>query len=228
MNGRKRIFRALGLALFWLGILLAVALASGGTMADLEATFYGFPWYTHERLPGFKCPVLMTRWETGTVSLTLKNPTDRTIPFLAHADISTPGPTREARTKVEVAPGEKQRVEWTVTSADVDLGYFIFVSGWTNPAYPYPTRQSMCGILVLNVPGLTGQQVFAGTLVVSVLSMVGGIYLWITGSRPLAGRRRSATGAADAQPLDAGTLDGFCRDNPLRVRNIAVECDLAT
>jgi hypothetical protein len=192
MNTRTQVYRGLGFALLWFGILLAMALASVGTLADLEAAFYGFPWWAEESLPGFRCPILMTRSETGTISVTLKNPTDRTIPFLAHADISTTGPTREVRTKVEVAPGEKKRVDWTVTSADVDLGFFIFANGWTNPAYPYPYRQSMCGILVLDVPGLTGQQIFALTLLVSLSSMVGGMCLWIAGNRPLKGRRRSA------------------------------------
>jgi hypothetical protein len=193
MNARKKTFRALGFTLFWLGVLAAVALAAAGTVADLEATFYGFPWWADGSLPGFRCPVLMTSWETSTVSLTLKNPTDRAIPFRAHAEISTPGQARDVPVMVEVAPGEKERVVWSVTSADVDLGFFIFVNGWTNPAYPYPTRQSMCGILVLNVAGLTGRQIFALTLAASVLCMIGGMGLWIAGSKPLEGRRRSAT-----------------------------------
>jgi len=195
VSTRKKLYRALGFTLLWLGILLAMALAVAGTAADLEAAFYGFPLWAEESLPGFRCPVLMARWETGTVSVTLRNPTDRTIPFLARAEISTRGPTRDVRTKVEVAPGEKQRVEWSVTSADIDLGFFIFVNGMTNPTYPYPYRQSMCGILVLDVPGLTGNQVFVLTLVVSVLSMVGGMSLWVVGSRPLEGKRQSATAA---------------------------------
>jgi hypothetical protein len=193
MNRGRKAARTLGFVLLWLGILSAMALAAAGTVADLEAAFYGFPWWSKEPLPGFRCPVLMTRSETGAVSLTLKNPTDRTILFRAHADISTPGQAREVPVMVEIAPGEKERVAWDVTSADVDLGFFIFVNGWTNPAYPYPTRQSMCGILVLDVPGLTGMQIFGLTLVTSVLCIAGGMSLWIANSKPLEGRRRSVT-----------------------------------
>jgi len=195
MTARKQLYRALGFILLWLGILLAMALATAGTVADLEATFYGFPLWAEESLPGFRCPVLMTREETGTVSVILRNPTDRPIPFTARAEISTTGPARQVRNQVEVAAGEKARVDWTVTAADVDLKYFIFVNGMTNPTYPYPYRQSMCGILVLDVPGITGKQVFALTLFVSALGMVGGMFLWIKGNRPLEGRRRAATGA---------------------------------
>jgi hypothetical protein len=195
MSTRKKLSRALGFTLLWLGILLAMSVALAGTMADLEASFYGFPLWAEAPLPGFRCPVLMTKWETGTVSLTLKNSTDKPIPFTARAEISTEGPTRQVRTQVEVAPGGKERVEWSVTSADIDLGFFVFVNAMTNPAYPYPYRQSMCGILVLDVPGLTGNQIFALTLLIGMLSMVGGMRLWVVGSRPLEGRRRSATAA---------------------------------
>lgn len=195
MTARKKLLRAVGFILLWLGILLAMALATAGTVADLEASFYGFPLWAEESLPGFRCPVLMTREETGTISVILRNPTDKPIPFTARAEISTTGPARQVRNQVEVAPGGKARVDWTVTAADVDLRFFIFANGMTNPTYPYPYRQSMCGILVLDVPGMKGKQIFALTLVVSVLSMGGGMFLWIRGNQPLEGRRRSATGA---------------------------------
>jgi hypothetical protein len=195
MKAGQKAIRALGFVLLWFGILLAMALALAGTWADLEATFYGFPVLGNVSLPGFHCPVLMTASEVGTVTLTLKNPTDKPIPFSAHADISTRGVARELRTQVQVAPGKKERVVWTVTSADVDLGFFIFVKGATYPAYPYPYRQSTCGILVLDLTGLTGNQVFSLALVISVLSMLGGLRLWTVGNRPLEGRRRSATAA---------------------------------
>jgi hypothetical protein len=195
MNTGRKAIRILGFVPLWFGILLAMALAIGGIWADIEAAFYGFPVLGNVSLPGFRCPVLMTAAETGSVTLTLKNPTDRPIPFYAHADISTPGVARELRTQVLVAPGAKERVVWTVTSADVDLGFFIFVMGATYPAYPYPYRRSTCGILVLPVPGLTGSQVYTLALAVSVLSMLGGMGLWMVGNKPLEGRRRSATAA---------------------------------
>jgi len=133
--------------------------------------------------------------EVGTITLTLKNPTDRPVQFAAQADISNPGLAREERTSVLLAPGEKKRVDWTVTSADVDLGFFIFVKPATYPTYPYPYRQSTCGILVLNIPGLTGNLVFSLALVVSVLSLLSGMSLWIAGNQPLEGRRRDTTAA---------------------------------
>jgi hypothetical protein len=193
MNARKKAFRALGFALLWFGILLAIALAAAGTWADLEASFYGFPKYGNISLPGFECPVLMTASEVGSVTLTLKNPTDRPVKFAAQVDISNPGPAREERTSALLAPGEKKRVDWTVTSADVDLGFFIFVKAATYPTYPYPYRQSTCGILVLNVPGVTGNLVFNLALVASVLSVLSGMSLWIAGNQPLEGRRRETT-----------------------------------
>lgn len=195
MSTRKKLSRAVGFFLLWLGILLAMALAVAGTVADLEATFYGFPLWAEESLPGFRCPVLMTREETGTVSVILRNPTDKPIPFTARAEISTRGPARQVREQVDVAPGGRARVDWTVTSDDIDLRYFVFVNGMTNPTYPFPYRQSMCGILVLDVPGMTGKQIFAFALAASLASMAGGMFLWVRGNQPLRGKKQSATAA---------------------------------
>lgn len=195
MSTRRKLSRALGFFLLWLGILLTMGLAAAGTVADLEATFYGFPLWAEEPLPGFRCPVLMTREETGTVTVILRNPTDRPIPFTARAEISTGGPARQVREQVEVAPGGKARVDWAVTSADIDLKYFVFVNGMTNPTYPFPYRQSMCGIMVLDVPGITGTQVLALVLIVGLASMAGGMLLWVKGNQPLEGKKRSATTA---------------------------------
>lgn len=188
MDKKAKIKRSAGMMLFSLGILLGMALAGGAAWADFEAVFYGFHKLADKPLPGLRCPVLMTFSETGTVAATFANPADRPIQLMVRTDVSGRARMRSERTTLALAPGETKQAHWIVTSDDIDLGFFIFVQVSSYPAYPLPFRGSTCGILVLNLPLLTGGQIFAFTLVTSLLGIVVGLSLWQASHRPLVGR----------------------------------------
>jgi hypothetical protein len=184
----RQIIRFLSILLFSAGILLGLALAGSAAWADLEAKFYGFEKMGDQALSGLRCPVVMTASETGTVSVTLTDPTDKPLQLMARADISNPIQIRTERKTLSLAPGEKNQLSWAVTSDDVDLDFFIFVKVSTYPTAASPFRESTCGIVVVNLPSLTGNQVFAVTLAASLLSIAIGLVLWEVSSRPLQGR----------------------------------------
>jgi hypothetical protein len=85
-----------------------------------------------------------------------------------------------------------------VTSDDAAFGRLVLVKVTVNRRYPLPSRQGTCGILVVGLPYFTGNQIFAFTLVVSFLSMVGGAGLWGVANRPLKGLGRDVTVAMGA------------------------------
>jgi hypothetical protein len=194
MTTRYRVMRAAGVALFSVGILVGMALAGGAAWADIEARFYGFPKMADRPLRGVQCPILMTTHETGVVSATFKNRSQQPLQLLVRADISSPGPWTVERTRLSLAPGESQTQRWTVSSENIDLGFFIFVRVANYPAYPFSFRETMCGILVLNLQGLTGNQVLNIALAVSLVCIPLGLALWeATQQRPLKGRARQTT-----------------------------------
>jgi hypothetical protein len=184
----RRIIRSLSILLFSAGVLLGVALAGSAAWADLEAKFYGFEKMGDKPLGGLRCPVVMTTSETRTISVTLTDPTDKPLQLMARADISNRIQIRTERKTLSLAPGEKNQLSWLVSSADIDLGFFIFAKVSTYPVAAFPFRESTCGIVVVNLPSLTGNQVFTFTLVASLLSIAIGLLLWEVSNRPLQGR----------------------------------------
>jgi len=194
MKTRKRIMRLVGILLFWVGVLLGMALAAGAVWADIEATFYGFSKMGDEPL-NLKCPIFVTAAEPGQFASTFKNPTQKPMQIMARTDVSGSGGIRTARTTVTLAPGEKTQLRWPVTSEDVDLGFFILAKVSSFPAYPFPFRESMCGMLFIRTTALSGNQIFVISVVASLLCMGVGLVLWQVSNRPLKGRLVSATWA---------------------------------
>jgi len=194
MKIRKKIMRLLGILLFWVGVLLGVALAAGAVWADIEATFYGFTKMGDKPL-NLKCPVFVTAAEPGQFASTFKNPNDKQMELMVRTDVSGYGGIRTARTTITLAPGEKEKVRWPVTSEDVDLGFFILAQVSSYPAYPLPFRESMCGMLFIKTTALTGNQIFVLLVVVSLLSMAAGLVLWQVSHQQLKGQVSSATWA---------------------------------
>jgi hypothetical protein len=197
MKSQKRIIRLLSVLVFSAGVLLGLALSAGAVWGDLEATLFGVSITADASLRTLKCPVMMTTTESGTVAATFSNPTGRQISPKIQTHISHGYVTlkREIRTRVRLAPGESQQLEWPVASDDAAYGYLILVKVLALGQYPLPSRQGSCGILVVNLPSFTGKQIVALSFATSLLSMVLGAALWVVGSQPLSKRGRAAVRA---------------------------------
>ncbi len=179
MTRHKKILRSLAIFFFSLGMLFSMALAGVASWADLEATFYGFERLTNERLTTLQCPVLMTVTETGTISAAVSNLSDVTVKPKLRIYVSGPGLFRAADVQITLDPGETQQVHWTVTSEDVDYKFLIMAKVLAFPYYMASTREGTCGILVLNLPNLTGSQVFDFALAAALSGLLIGLGLWI-------------------------------------------------
>lgn len=198
MERRARWVRALGLLLFVIGALLGLGLAGIAIWGDLEATLFDrtMELLSDASLKGLHCPMLLTTDESGTVSATIKNPLDRPAEFRVRIHVSRYLTLlRESDSWVSLAPGERQRVEWTVTPDDVVYDHLILVKVLQYPRYPLPSRLGSCGVVVVDLPILSGGQILALALAASLLGMSAGIGLWLAISRPLHGRELEAVRA---------------------------------
>lgn len=205
--------RPLGVLLFALGLLLGMALFGATIWADFEAVLFN-PGLSYEApLRSLRCPVMITPSETGTVSALLTNPLDRSTERYVRAHVTDGYITlmREINKSVPLAPGEKERLHWTVTADDAAFDRFILIKVIVRGRYPLPSRQGTCGILVVNAPFLTGNQVLGLTFAASLLSMVGGYGLWFNASRPLdqPGRQVSRAMVALAGGVVLGAIVGW-------------------
>lgn len=92
---------------------------------------------------------------------------------------------RSEETGYSLKAGATRKLSWKVGSGDIVFGNLILAHVYVHHAYTLPSRASTCGTVVVNLPGLTGLQLFLISLVLSLACMAAGWWLWLTGSRPL-------------------------------------------
>ena len=187
MNSENKAIRILGVVIFSVGVLLGTALFAAIVWADFEASMFDLNMRGTASLKTLRCPVMMTATEAGTVRATFANPLERPVEFMIRAHISDGYVTlmREINSTLSVAPGETKPLEWPVAPDDAAYGRLILVRVRVGARYPLPSRHASCGILVLGLPCLTGNLIFALAFAASLLSMVVGAGLWIRANRPL-------------------------------------------
>ncbi len=170
--------RILGILFFSVGILICTALTTAITWVFLESDFYGFPRLAVDRFDGISCPYFMTRRETSTILVSVSNPTEKVIEPVLRVDISTPGVADSSQVQMKIQPGQTQKFERPVGAENIDLGFFIFAKTYRYPTYPLPGAEANCGILILDVPFLTGMQIFIIGLILGLTFTSLGLALW--------------------------------------------------
>jgi len=181
----KRWHRTLGLYIFLAGVLLGMFFAALLTWADFEANLFDRPTDSKaSRLGSLRCPILLNQQETGTVTATFSNPTDYAARRTVDANISHGFVIlmREERTRIDLEPGEKRTLQWTISPEDAAWGQFILVHIETLRSGSLPSRSGSCGVLVSNLPFGTGTQITILIVAVSLLLMVIGTVLWRRGT----------------------------------------------
>lgn len=182
--------RALGMLLFSIGLFLGMAVSAGVLWGDLEAFLFDSSLGADEPLKTLRCPVIITSGETGTVTATFTNSGEKAVVRLVRAHISDGFVTlmREVNDRLVLEPGEIRRLKWTVTPDDAVWKHFILVRVHVLRSSPLPSYTGSCGILVMDLPGLTGNQIIVLTLLLSALSTTAGVGLVAAGSRPSGGQ----------------------------------------
>jgi hypothetical protein len=160
---------------YTVGLIVGLFLLVIAAWADMESSFYGFSRLAEAGLRGFSCPVLMTRGETASISLTISNTTDNPISPAARVEISTPLLTQEYHENLKLAPGESKRLEWSVGPENIDLKRFIFAKALVFSAFPRPNQEATCGIFIVDLPG-SGKVILPALIALSLLGMGFGVY----------------------------------------------------
>lgn len=176
-------------ALYFLGVVWLGAMAFAAAWPDMEASVFdsGTALAADAGLPELRCPWVMTADETAAVRVRFTNAADRPDAFLVRANISRGYASfvREDTQQVRLQPGESRELAWPVTAEDAAFDRLVLVRVLANRGLVTPARQSPCGILVLNVPGVSGQWLFVlGVLIGLALTTAGAAWWWVQ-RRPL-------------------------------------------
>ncbi|MEZ0396859.1 MAG: hypothetical protein ABWK53_10590 [Anaerolineales bacterium] len=195
MKAFRVLMRLLAVLLFSLSALGGAALFITANWADVESILYGFPRYGNKSTFAMHCPLVITTAETGQVTFTFENDSDVLLRPTVRFQVSNPGPFRLISERLELQPGESRQLQVEVYPNDAVLNRYIFVKMYTFATYPVRQVEQTCGILLLDLPGLTGGQVVAVGVAVALLGMPLGLGLWMLFNRPLAGRSLDAARA---------------------------------
>jgi hypothetical protein len=173
-----RTLHTLSYVVFFLGVLVGFAVAVIMIWNRLEAISYFFTGARYDPFEGLRCPVMIAPTEEGRVTAAFRNPSDREDTFFYRAEISGLPSTRRLEGQITVPPRQTKRLEFTVDAEDVDLKFFIFVKLNLLPHAGNPFREAVCGMMVIHLLGLSGTQIVAAALSLSILGMILGFALW--------------------------------------------------
>jgi len=193
----NRLVRTLSMVVFAVGLLAGTTLIAVTVWGDLEATLFSPGIQYDAKLRGLRCPVLITPKQTGTVRARIKNTIDRSTNLFIRARTSEGYITliREEQRELPLDPGEAQWVEWPISADDAAFGRLVLFKVAVTGGYPLPARQGTCGIVRINTTILTGGQLYALGLIVSLVCCIGAAVLWIRSNPRMLGARAQLTRA---------------------------------
>lgn len=173
--------RIAGLILLFLGVLLGALYVGAAAWGDWEALQFDtlVAFRSEKGLSTLRCPVLMTTGETGTVHVTVRNPTDRQITRTVRAYISAGDvmAKREFMERVVLGPGESRRLSWEILPQDRVFDLFVLVRVYLSRSYRLPSEDAACGVLVLDLPSWRGGVLVSLVVAASLLCMGAGTVL---------------------------------------------------
>lgn len=203
------------LLIYSAGVLLGVILFGSSVWGSIEAFLFESALPADETIRSLKCPVMITSSQTGKVTATFRNPGNRSAMTTVRTYITDGlfSLVREVNTRIQLEPSETKELDWTIYPEDAAWERFILVRVYSLRSPPLPSRTGSCGILLVNIPFLTGNQVVALISVASISGMAVGLGTWVSSNRPLSRRNRYSTqtmGVLAALVL-AGLIVGILR-----------------
>ena len=190
MNNKK--VRSIGFGLFIVGTILLAFIGAVSVWGDLEATVFNAAITRRDRLTTLKCPAVITTNETGIVTASFYNPDDKSLDMETRTYV-TDGYVvlmREIITKFTLAPGETSSVEVQVTADNAAYDRLILVRMHQQRRNPLPHRTASCGIMVVDIPFLTGTQFIILVVSVGILLSSGGLAFWALNTKPIVWERK--------------------------------------
>ena len=176
MKSNKKLMRVFGGVFITLGILVGFLICGVIVWGDLEASMFTDGIVGDKNISTLSCPVIITGNETGTISVVVKNQADRDSDRFLRATISEGYATlvREEKTKIPIPANGKQKVEWKIYPEDAAFKSVVLFRVFIPAKYPYPSLSGNCGVVKMDIPWLSGNQ---------VLGLVAGLGVSLPGIR---------------------------------------------
>ena len=184
---KRQTQKIISIILIIFGVLFFILVGGLSIWADLEASLFNSARRSTEPLPSLDCPAFISSDETGLVSASFNNPSDRIInpkiqTFVSDGFVIL---MQEKVDRLEIEPGETETVEIEVTAANAVYNRIVLVRMHQFAYRPLPYRNASCGIYVIDIRFISGTQFIYLSLGLGGLFSILGIILWALSSRPI-------------------------------------------
>ena len=191
-NPSQRTFiSVISLFFFITGLILNIVFNSLVTWSSIEGmAFWGYPesiaydntLTTEASISRLRCPTILSPGEIGWAKLTISNPNDRPIRAWISAHISQIGRSENMvrRTRsLSLGPDADSEMVWQLTDENTIFERLILVRVFLRLTENHPpSRTQHCGILFLDLAGLTGNQILWTSVIGSFILQLMGIIFW--------------------------------------------------
>ena len=181
----------ISLVVFILGLAVSLTFNSLVLWANLEGmSFWGYPealafdsnLTAEARLSSLRCPVILTPGESGTVAVTVRNPNDYPIEAWVSAHISKLGMQENMLRELSsapLAPGEKTTLRWEVSEQNKNNYGMVLARVYLRLTERHPpARTRHCGIMTIDLWGLSSGLILGMALVGGHILQAAGIWKW--------------------------------------------------
>jgi len=184
---KKVIISTISIVFFIVGVVLGMGLLAITIWGDLEASNFDNSIGYEENIEVLDCPVLITSSEKGKVSAVFSNPHIRPIDRRIRVHISSGHLTlmREENNSLQLEPGDSEELSWEILPEDAAFGQIIMVRVTTFRSNPLPSQSSSCGIVVLDMPNVSGKLIFTTASIASGLFLLLGAGVFALNQKPL-------------------------------------------
>ena len=186
MKPRTLITSFFSLLLFLAGILLETLISAAVLWGVLEARSYISSSVSYGL--SLKCPHALSFEETGTISAFVINTQNQNVQPMVTMEISRNDGSQQVSQTLTLAPHESKAVKWNVDASDISFGRLILVSVLQGKDGDLSAQQGYCGILLLNLFGMKGQEAFILLCLTSFALLIFGAVIWLHGHLPLNAR----------------------------------------
>ncbi len=185
-----------GLIISMVGNLFGIMLSGVMTWSDIEASLFQYNITGKKKLSSLNCPILLNGNEEREIKVTIKNDRDQAISPYIRAFVSEDHITfkRESTHDLLIQPGDAVEIIWKIRAEDAVYDLFVFFRIYIHDDFPYPSRDGTCGVLVTNIPGLSGNQLTLILFTFSILLIVGGNILIQISPLPHEDKRKTTIG----------------------------------
>ena len=185
MSFLQRYKAGIGLGLYAVGIVIGLLFAILVVWADFEAYDFQAGLSVEQKTKGFSCPLAITSNESGLMTAEISNNSTRDANATVRMmhTLGSALVVNQVEQRLTFSPGQTHKLSWPIQASDAAWDRFIMARIYVVGSMPPRSTADYCGILLINSPFFTGQQILVFTLALALVFVVVGWRMWFVSNK---------------------------------------------